>query len=398
MHKYYCKILKIKMLDDLKLIPINIALIDSLSLKIPLLKCEVIDNRLTSKTSTYYHDLEAYDQDENPPKPIVISYDGITIRIQVISCQDYNKELLQWETVEYLSLTVSSKLLKQNYFQGINQKTVIQLYEEFLSFEVFYCDFDTFINSKVSDVDICLNRYIDTPVLFSDTLDTLYNQCGYKKKHVYKVNEVENIGLAFNERRKAKPSLPFIKFYHKYFELQTKSAEFYNAFLHPHYYDQIKSLTRVEVTIRNYAHRKRLHKFGIIPDFSTLRELLQIETKDLFKVIIFSLESYIEKKARVKSPNLAPQDHIIFELMQNCYMCGYDLKTLLSIADTFKSSSDANTKVLRSRIRSKLKQMDNYLLKNDPTHEFEKKVAVNSKINEFLEIFNLIGIVPKTDL
>jgi hypothetical protein len=379
-------------------IPINIALIDSLSLKIPLLKCEIIDTRLTSKTATYYHDLKAYDDCENPPKPIVIEYNGITVRIHLIICQDWDKELAQYNTVEYICLTVSSKLLKHDYFKGITKKTVSQLYEEFLSYEIFYCDFETFINAKVSDVDICLNRYIDTPLLFSDMLDSLYHQCGYKKKHIYKVNQVENIGMAFNERRKAKPSLPFIKFYHKYFELQTKSAEFYNTYLHPHFYHAIVNLTRVEVTIRNYAHRQRLTKYGIIPDYSTLKELLDISHKDLFKVITFSLESYIEKKIRVKSPNLSPLEHIIFELMQNCYNTGYDLKSLLPIADLFKGNNNASTVVSRSRIRSKLKEMDDYLLKSNPEHEFIKKVSKNSKINEYLAIFNLTGITPKADL
>ena len=370
-------------------IPINTPLIDSLSLKIPFIDCEIIDLRISSLTSTYYESLDAHDEDLNPPKPLLIKENGISIRIQLISIPEYDKITNQTNQVQYISLTVSAKLLRENYFQGISNNTISQIYDYFMSLEVFQCSYQTFITAKVSDVDICFNRYIDTPLLFSETLDNLQSQVGTKRKFVYKTSEVENIGLSFNERRRAKPSTPFIKFYHKYFELITQSAEFYNLYLYKNYGKQVENLTRVEATIRNYAHRKRLEKYCILPQFSTLEELLAIPQKQLFNFICFSLNSYIEEKPRVKSPNLGPLEHIIFELMQNCYNGNYSLTDLLTIADTFKGSSKATTDVTRTRIRNKIKELDNIILKNDITQHIQKKTSKNAKINEYLSIFNL---------
>jgi len=383
---------------NVRIIPINTPLIDSLSLKIPFLDCDIIDLRITSLTSTYYESLEAHDEDLNPPKPLLIKNNGISIRIQLISIPEYNRISNTSENVQYISLTISSKLLCENYFEGINSKTIEQIYNYFMSLEVFQCSYETFLNSKVSDIDICLNRYIDTPLLFSNTLDNLLTQVGTKRKFVYKTSEVENIGLSFNERRRAKPSTPFIKFYHKYFELITHSAEFYNTYLFKEFAHQVQNLTRCEATIRNYAHRKRLEKYGILSKFNTLNELLNIPKNELFKFICFSLNSYIEEKPRVKSPNLSPLEHIIFELMQNCYNKEYTLNDLLSIADTFKGNSKAVTDVSRTRIRNKIKELDNIILKNDVYGHIKKQVLKNDKISDYLSIFNLQGYGTKADL
>lgn len=373
-------------------IPINTPLIDSLSLKIPFLLCDVLDLRITSLTSTYYETLDAHDEDLNPPKPLLIKNNGISIRIQLISIPEYDRVLMCSNNVQYISLTISSKLLCENYFQGINIDTIQQIYNFFMSLEVFQCSYETFLNSKVSDIDVCINRNIDTPLLFSNALDSLLTQVGTKRKFVYKTSEIENIGLSFNERRRAKPSTPFIKFYHKYFELITQSAEFYNLYLFKTFANQIKTLTRCEATIRNYAHRQRLEKYCILSKFSTLNELLHIPKIELFNFVCFSLNSYIEEKPRLKSPNLGPLEHIIFELMQNCYSKNYSLNDLLSIADTFKGNTSATTNVTRTRIRNKIKELDNIILKNDVTGHIQKNHVKNDKITEYLLFFNLQSI------
>ncbi len=171
----------------LNTIPINVPLIDSLSLKIPFLLCDILDLRITSLTSTYYESLESHDEDLNPPKPLLIKNNGISIRIQLISIPEFDRILNSSNNVQYISLTISSKLLCENYFQGINSKTIQQIYNFFMGLEVFQCSFQTFLNSKVSDIDVCINRTIDTPILFSNTLDNLLTQVGTKRKFVYKL-------------------------------------------------------------------------------------------------------------------------------------------------------------------------------------------------------------------
>src|SRR5690606_613329 len=112
----------------------------------------------------------------------------------------------------------------------------------------------------------------------------------------------------------------FIKFYFKEYELLTKSAEFYNKFLFPEFGHAIKNLTRIECTIRNHAHKQRLIKNKVLPDYTSLRDFLEIPESNLKDFVIFSLKSYIVPRYRIKSPKLSPSDFIIFELIQNCLL------------------------------------------------------------------------------
>lgn len=368
-------------------IPINTPLTDSFSLKIPFLDCEIIDKRLTSQTCIYYESLDLIDCELNPPKPIIIQYQGITVRIGLNEIPLLNPITKVKTLTKFINLTVSAKLLKQRYFEGINRSNIEILYNEFISFKIFTCSFQTFLNGYISDVDICINRYSNSPIAFEDSLDVLTAQTGTKSKFLHKVSECQNLGLAFNKRAFAKPSIPFIKFYHKEFELLTKSAEFYNKFLFPKYASQIKNLTRVEVTIKNYDHKKRLKKFNICDDFKTLNEFLLIKEKDLYNIIVFSINSYIETKPRQKAPNLSPTDHIIFELIQNCLLAGMDYKTISNLVLSFKGSTQQSTDVARSRMRKKIKDLFDLLIHKDL--KIQGIAKHNAHVLEYLSFINL---------
>ena len=368
-------------------IPINVPLTDSFSLKIPFNECQILDERLTSNTFIYYETLDAIDSEPNPPKPMLIQGNGITIRIGLCEIPLLDHKTREKIQTKFINLTVSSKLLRQNYFDGISKHNIETLYNEFLSFEVFTCSLETFLNGYISDVDICFNRYCVSPKIFSDSLDILMLQTGNKQKHLHKIHDAQNIGLTFNKRDFAKPSIPFIKLYHKEYELLTKSAEFYNIYLFPTYSEGIKNLTRVEVTIKNYDHKKRLEKFGIIPSFKTLEEYLNLSQAELYQVIVFSLNSYIELKARQKAPNLSPTDHIIYELIQNCIISGYDHKALLNVVISFKGSTPEATHVSHSRMRKKINELFDLLIFKDV--KIQTKANQNAHILEYLNFLNL---------
>ncbi|WP_142786093.1 hypothetical protein [Changchengzhania lutea] len=378
-------------------IPINIALTDSLSLKIPLDSCNVIDDRLLSATYIVYEatgeveritlDNGEFQDVKHPPKPIIISKNGITVRISVSEIPIYNEETQKKVPTRFINLTVSSKLLKHNYFQGITKDTVMNLYNEFMYFNVFRCSYDVFLDGYASDIDICINHYVDSPQIFHQVLKYLVTMSGDKSKYAHLISEGENLGLSFNKRNYAKPSLPFLKLYFKHWELISKSAEFYNTYLFDDYAHKISNLARIEATIKNYDHKRRLEKFKIFPRFKTLREYLLIPQEDLRRFVVFSLTTYIEKQPRLRAPNLSPTDHIIFELIQNCIRSGHDLTTLLSIVESFEGSSMETQKVQRSRMRKKIKELFN--LNTSKDLELQQKVYENEKVNEYLKQLGL---------
>lgn len=344
---------------------LNVALTDSLSLKIPFNDCIIIDHRLTSPTFIYYEHLDLIDSERYPPKPIIIAKDGITIRIGLAEIPIYDAITKEKTLTQFINLTVSSKLLKHRYFDGITKETISILYDEFIAFQIFYCSIDTFLDGMASDIDVCINRYADSKEIFIDVLQVLENQCGIKSKFLRIIKEPGNIGLSFNTRDHAKPSIPFIKLYHKELELLSKSKEFYDTFLLGTHADFIKNLTRIEATIRNYDHKKRLEKYVILPKFKTLREYLDISQNQLWDFVVFSINGYIENSPRVTCPNLSPTDHIIYELLQNSISLGHDHKSILNIVENWKGSSPAATQVGKSRMRSKINELFDLLVFKD---------------------------------
>lgn len=369
------------------LIPINKAVIDSLSLKIPFSECNIIDERLTSQTCIYYETLDMIDCELHPPKPIVIIQDGITVRVSLTEIPIYNKELDKHETTKFIVLTLSSKLLRTRYFEGIHKHNLMYLYNQFMYMNVFRCSLETFINGHISDIDICINLYVEHPSIYHDALNLIVTDCGVKAKYCHLINENQNLGLTINTRHSAKPSLPFIKLYYKEYELLTKSAEFYNKFLFPEYGQAIKKLTRIECTIRNAHHKRRLIKHNIIPEYTTLKEFVEIPESNLREFVVFSLKSYIEPQFRIKSPDLSPTDHIIFQLIQNCYQKGYDKDSLLQIADLFDNHNKDSTDVARSRIRSKIKSLSDLILNTDL--KIAAKENYNHHVISYLNQLNL---------
>lgn len=367
-------------------IPVNIPFIDSFSLKIPLNSVQVLDHRLTSATAIYYESLDAVDEELHPPKPIVISWTGITVRLSLVEIPIFNQKTKEKEPTKFINLTVSAKLLKERYFEGVNLFNIAVLHQVFLDFKVFNCSLETFLNGMVSDIDIAINRYCPSPSVFSDILACLVSQSGSKSKYLKLFREDTNIGLNFNERHFAKPSLPFLKFYHKQLELLHKSTEFNETYL-GEYQELIQNLTRVEATIRNYDHKRRLEKHNILPQFKTLKELLEIPGKNLYKFVVFSLDTYIEKKVRLKAPELSPTDHIIFELLQNCILKGYDYDSLLTVADTFKGSSKASEKVQKSRMRKRITELFDLLVFKDA--KIQSQAIHNSHVLEYLKFFGI---------
>lgn len=373
--------------NRLQPIPIYKALIDSLSLRIPFDECQILDDRLTSYTAIYYAALDEVDDEVLPPKPIIFTQYGITVRISlsVIPTYDYDQE--RHVPKKFVNLTLSAKLLQSRYFEGVHKGNIMSLYNAFIDLNVFRCSYDTFLSGYAIDIDICMNLHVESRNHFSDALNLLVTNSGSMAKYCHLINKKENLGLTFNNRDYAKPSKPFIKLYFKQDELKTKSFDFYNEFLKDHYSDQIIGLTRIEATIKNRDHKRRLSKYNILPEFKTLKELLEISEQPLHNFIKFSINSYVEPRVRMKSPKLSPTDHVIFELLQNCIRSGYDEASLLSIAESFESTDKQTTANARTRIRSKIRKLKDLIINTDI--KIQTKLNYNAHVIEYL---NNIGL------
>jgi len=369
-----------------KTIPINIPLFDSITIDLPISKIEILDNQLTDQYYKYYLGEEQPRAEVHEPSPMTLNIDGLKTRIGFKNRNEFKKDS---HPIKCLSYTITTKFLKQNYFYGLNPSNIHQVYTEIMEQNIFYCSFETFLQAYWRDTDICINRYSSTPQCFLRMLEDLKNQAGTKEKffNLFPYIEDKNLGLDINKREKSKPSTPYIKFYHKEFELVANSNEFYNNYLKRDYSQTIKNLTRVEATIRNAAHKKRLVKKGIISKYETLGDLLQMPNTEKLNFVKSSLNEYIVKIKRVKSENLTPMEHLLFECFQNQIQLGYDYKAILKIAETFQGQNIEHTKKSKYRLRKQINKI--FDLTIHKSEILKEKSEQNTEVNEYL---NFLGI------
>lgn len=369
-------------------IPINTPLIDSTTIRIPLAECEVMSDQLVSLTATIIQATGEVINENSPPVPIVIRIDGVKFIFTVEHIPVFDKKTNSRISTPFISFLLTTKILRHRYFEGININNLEYFYNVFMSYNLIKCSFETFKNAQPSDTDICINRYAKSKKCFIDIINQLYIASGTKQQYIRPpINGVDGIGLVFMNRRSAKPSLPFMKLYHKEIELTTKSVEFYKQYLSPFYDRKIINLTRIEATIKNAKHKYRLIKYGILPDYKTLEDLVKISKINLKKFIIFSVESYITKKIRSKAPNLPPKDHLIFELMQNCLINGADFKSILLVLNSYKGTTPQNTANSRYKMKKLLTELFDLLIHKDI--KIQTKANNNNHVLEYLRYLGL---------
>lgn len=365
----------------------NHATIDSLSMSIPIEQVEIIDKNFTSKVITFYYDTEQFDDEIQNCKPLVFSFDGITIRFRIAERLTSDKH-----SQRFIIITLSSKLLKSRYFEGITKNNIDTLYNEIMSFKVFKCPYDVFLDSHVSDVDLCTNYKISQEAFINSNKklvsfallgkDRFFNL--FLKKN--KQGLYTNLGLDINTRQKAKPSHPYLKNYYKSIELTTKSLEFYNKFLKNAIIQKgqnIRNLARIEYTIKGYSHKERLYKKGLLKlNYKTLRDVLNLTVNEMKSIIYSGFKDYCQipdrnSTTKTDIKGLSPTDSLIVNYMQQLILKGSDKIDLFEIINDFSGTQ-------KTRLKSKIESLYNHLI-NDSL-SFEKLTKENEELNNFLDM------------
>jgi len=299
--------------------------IDSLRVRVPLRFIKVLDRRMVNEYIEFYPSLEALDDDyevvdEETGELFAGSFgdpgvdyttmkrkksNGFLRVIHGITYRFFFKGFLDPtdpnNSVEYLVLQISSKMVKREYFDGITILNINRILEDINAFKVVYLTLEDFLNGLVSDIDICINQLVTLPNLkYSFAL--MKSFALPSKSDLIKVIQREkskNIGVLFNSRHKATDTMPFLKIYHKGFELESQhTMHFYKEYLEPMEVKHMNELVRCEFTIRNTKHRKYLIKQGLNADFETLKDLLYTPQEDLQAILKSGLPLYLQKIAR----------------------------------------------------------------------------------------------------
>ena len=331
---------------------INFAIpkIDSFTLLIPLEKVDVVSSTFLESYKKIYDTGEieddesfynSYAKTENKDTKTFLKYKKVN-------------RLFNGVQREFLQLMVTSKLLLNSYFDGINSSNIYTIYEYIINDKIIYLSYANFLSSPVTDIDICKDYKVSLEE-FTALKEMLYNNVLAPKNKVVEskaINAKEVFGILYNERHKATPSKPFAKLYFKTAELKSsKTLPFTNANLSKYIEDITAGIGRFEVTIKNSKHKEKLE----LQKVKTLENLINLTTEELEKAHSSIVKEYYLNDFKVKqtSNDLRPTEFkcqgyldVIFELNPSITAEQLIFKCTQNITD-----KDKKSKVKKSILR-----------------------------------------------
>lgn len=341
---------------------LNIAKIDSLKLRIPRHLVTYVDETFCEAYQRIYVSSGVIDKAVNLDKHKVDVTNGVSSRIAVMFFQEGG------QCNEYIIIQCNAKQLKQKYFEGITMHNVERIYHYIMQLQIVYVPFDIFMHeAMVSDIDIAYDTRI-TPSGLGDAISALYKHI---KPSMYGIvgrpfRQKTNTGVQFNTREKATPARPFIKIYHKSLELEFKSSEFFTKYIQ--HQDNYHDIGRIEFTIKNAKHRKKLG----LANVKTFADLLICDAKKLEEIALSGLISYVNKTEILRQyEDLSPTDRLLLYFINKFIASGADKEAVLNAIWTYDVPQE------RSRMKKKLLQ----LLENV---EDKKLMIANKEAMNFL--------------
>lgn len=265
------------------------ASIDSMTILVPLDAVKIISSTFLQSFVKVYESGEIEDDEDFYNYTAATSCNGI--KFKVGKCNVMNGTLKNQTSLQFV---VTSKMLKGKYFEGINAANFRDVINYINSLNIVYIPYEVALQGICTDIDI-KRDFAVTKLLFDEQVKILKELTLHdKKKHI----EVQSGNLMYNTRKAAKPSAPFVKFYYKAEELQTKSYEFYSNFLSDYCYAIERGLQRIEVTLKNGKHKQH-HKV----ECKTVADLLYLGVDKLNALHRSILNEYFSEKQKLRTKN-----------------------------------------------------------------------------------------------
>lgn len=116
--------------------------------------------------------------------------------------------------VDSVIIQVSSKACKKQYFDGIDRETLPIVYDHIIQSGHVYFDYETFVKSPITDVDICADY--DSDAVLGNLRKIVKGSIRERFKELCKTyNRKGNQGFELGERAKSSIEKPYLKVYHK---------------------------------------------------------------------------------------------------------------------------------------------------------------------------------------
>lgn len=342
--------------------------IDSLKIRIPLSLVSITDSRLTDHCILVSKETgSVVDETEYKNNSFKIDDSGIKIRFAVEKIIVGHSK----ETNDYLTIMVSSKCLKSHYFVGITSETISLVYDYLISKNVVWFSFQNFLKGECVDIDIKTDV---VPLMeVREVVDKLYSQAEKKRNQregcsVYRKKTNLGIQFALRNTHSFKKS-PYLKFYEKVRELNSRSKEFMNTFL-----TDVKlpsEILRIETTIKNKKHLRLLgqscSKLGSV--IENINEIALFAFENAFQAHLKNFKLYNSMRVETNS-KATVNDRIlikcVFELIEQGYSYGEAVNEIVSSVCQNKSE--------RYKLRTKLRGLYRKVFKDIETNSIEDEM------------------------
>lgn len=304
----------------------------------------------------------------------VISEHGKTLKVQKFSNDgDITSIAIGIETikvnkisVDYITFKITSKLLKQSYYDGINKDNLYLIVEYLHSIGIFI-SIDKLLSAEITDIDFCKDFTIseaDYPKLI-DSINTNAKSFKQSKRGLNIFNQKDNKGIEFSSRKTATPSNPFFKIYNKSLDSQ---SEKHSVFFNYYKLETNTELHRMEFTLKNKRHFEKYKLSNKLIDFLTLDQ-------DTLKNILSDITDHHLNKPKDTIMELRKNQNIIESYIELCL----ELSTRLNMP--FEKTKELilnsiENKMTRYR-HSKMFDKVHYEL-NNSSQEYANNTHINS--------------------
>jgi len=284
------------------------ASLDSFKYRIELRLVDIIDSRLTNhilQTKTVKSTGELIEVQEFKHGALRHPLDYYEIKFAI-------NQILN---TEYLVILINSKILEKSYLDGITMNNIELVYNKIMECNIVKLSFEDFLSlGNISDIDIKKDFEL-TASDFKLVISDLNKKSIPQKKKNFGVNPFpydHNLGIEWNERKKATLKHPFLKLYHKEIEVKHgKNKEYFDNYINT---NEVKDVVRCEVTAKGL---KELKLGGI--NSSKLIDVLKATQENYNQIINNAIECNIEPPLKVQRTKsiLSPSDMVIFMHITN---------------------------------------------------------------------------------
>lgn len=303
--------------------------IDSMRLRCDMRFVTILDKTLVDDLMIVNSSGEIVDDDFKRPK-FRFSERGITTYIAIERQTIFDKTRKEGcYTRDCLVVLLNAKMLKNRYLEGITFNNIDLVYEFLMSLNVFHCSKGVFYKSFYCyDIDIkkdfhmsslnfegmiSLMKKLVIPTSRRDSMPYSFNSDGYitrienvfddllgdMRPFLVKEKCKVNLGIEFGKRCNATQSRPYLKYYYKWGELNSKSKEFNETYC----INPVKDLVRQEFTIRDKRHLKNL-----TGDENQSNDLLSVIQLTNFQDLLLDISRQYHKKHFSKMVRIKKND------------------------------------------------------------------------------------------